>query len=89
MMIGMPIVAPATTEIPTVIASGVNGFIHTDRKALEQAMAALLRDPALAREWGEAARRTALERFHIERFVRDWCAALAEVTDTKRAALAA
>ena len=89
MMIGMPIVAPATTEIATVIASGVNGYVDTNRKALEQAMASLLADPGLAREWGEAARRTALERFKIERFVRDWCEVLAEVTDTKQAALAA
>ena len=34
MMIGMPIVAPATTELVTVIRSGVNGYIDTNRKAL-------------------------------------------------------
>ena len=89
MMIGMPIVAPATTELVTVIQSGVNGYIDTNRKALAEVMIDLVRDPRLAREWGEAARRTALERFDIERFVRDWCAVLAEVTDTKQAALAA
>ena len=89
MMIGMPIVAPATTELATVIASGENGYVDTDRAALASAMLELIRDPALARDWGEAARRTALERFNIERFVDDWCAVLAEITDTKKAALAA
>jgi len=89
MMIGMPVVAPATTEMATVIQSGTNGYIDTNRKALADAMKDLVRDPRLAREWGAAARRTALERFNIERFVRDWCAVLAEVTDTKEAALAA
>lgn len=89
MMIGMPIVAPATTELATVIASGANGYIDTNRAALASAMEELIRDPALARDWGEAARRTALERFNIERFVSDWCAVLAEATDTRKAALAA
>ncbi|HSN20874.1 MAG TPA: glycosyltransferase family 4 protein [Usitatibacter sp.] len=89
MMIGMPVVAPATTEMVTVVQSGVNGYVDTSRDALAEVMADLVRDPRLAREWGEAARRTALERFAIERFVRDWCAVLAEATDTKRAALAA
>jgi glycosyltransferase involved in cell wall biosynthesis len=89
MMIGMPIVAPATTELVTVIRSGENGYIDTNRAALASAMQELIRDPALARDWGEAARRTALERFNIERFVGDWCEVLAEVTDTRKAALAA
>ncbi|MCS6498327.1 glycosyltransferase family 1 protein, partial [Burkholderia thailandensis] len=40
------------------------------------AMRALIREPALAQEWGAAARRDALARFGIERFVRDWDAAL-------------
>jgi glycosyltransferase involved in cell wall biosynthesis len=85
MMIGMPVVAPATTEIVTVIRSGVNGYVDTNRAALAGAMQELLRDPALARRWGEAARETALERFGIGRFVRDWSAVLAEVTGTREA----
>jgi len=85
MMIGMPVVAPATTEIVSVIRSGVNGYVDTNRAALAGAMQELLRDPALARRWGEAARETALERFGIGRFVRDWSAVLAEVTGTREA----
>jgi glycosyltransferase involved in cell wall biosynthesis len=45
-----------------------------------EAMTALLRDPAQARRLGEGARRTALERFHIDRFARDWHDALLHVT---------
>jgi hypothetical protein len=89
MMIGMPIVAPATTEMVTVIQNGVNGYVDTNRKALADVMEDLVRDPALARRWGDAARATALERFGIERFVGDWSAALADVTDTRNQALAA
>jgi hypothetical protein len=35
-------------------------------------MAELIAHPDLARQWGEGARRTARERFAIERFVDDW-----------------
>jgi glycosyltransferase involved in cell wall biosynthesis len=43
-------------------------------------MKELLERPDLARELGEAARRTAEERFGIDRFVDDWCAVFDEVT---------
>jgi hypothetical protein len=89
MMIGMPIVAPATTEMVTVIQNGVNGYVDTNRRALADVMEDLVRDPALARRWGDAARKSALERFNIERFVADWSAVLADVTGTQKQALAA
>ena len=72
MTIGMPIICLATTELATVIRNGENGFIHTDVDNLVEAMTALLRDPAQARRLGDGARRTALERFHIDRFAHDW-----------------
>ena len=72
MMIGMPIVAPATTEMVTVIRNGENGYVDTNKNALYDVMHDLVRDRALARRWGDEARKTALERFNIERFVRDW-----------------
>ena len=72
MMLGMPIVGLATTELPTVIRDGENGFIATDERALHDAMRRLIDDPALARRMGAAARETALARFGIERFAADW-----------------
>jgi glycosyltransferase involved in cell wall biosynthesis len=75
MLVGLPIVAFATTEIPTVIEDGVSGFIATDPAVLRDAMTALLADRELARQIGEAGRRTALERFAMDRFARDWTAA--------------
>jgi hypothetical protein len=76
MMVGMPVIGLATTELPTVIVNGENGFVDTRVDRLVDAMQRLLRDPAEARRWGDGARRTALERFSIERFVRDWMAAI-------------
>ncbi|GLU32041.1 glycosyltransferase family 4 protein [Trinickia caryophylli] len=80
MTIGMPIVGLATTELATVIRNGENGFVATDADALVASMQALLRDPREAKRLGDGARRTALERFAIGRFVDDWCAVLREVT---------
>lgn len=72
MAVGVPVVGLATTELPTVIEDGVNGFVSTDPARLVEAMEALLADPGLARRIGEAGRRTARERFSLDRFVHDW-----------------
>ena len=79
MMVGLPIVGLATTELVTVIRNGENGFVDTDLGALVARMRELLADPGLARRLGQAARVTATERFGIARFVADWQRALAEV----------
>ena len=83
MMLGMPVVALATTEMVTVIRDGVNGFVDTDAHRLIQRMKLLLSDKHLSRSMGEQARRTALQRFGIERFVADWNAAFMEVTGSR------
>jgi hypothetical protein len=72
MLVGLPVVGLATTELVTVIENGVNGFIDTDPAKLLEPMRLLLADPAEARRIGEAGRRVAAERFDIRRFVRDW-----------------
>jgi hypothetical protein len=80
MMVGTPVVALATTELAGVLRDGVNGIADTRVERLVDAMRGLLADPAQARAIGEAGRRTANERFHIDRFVADWDAALRDVT---------
>jgi glycosyltransferase involved in cell wall biosynthesis len=80
MMLGVPVVALATTEMTTVIRDGLNGFIDTEPARLVSAMQALLGDPGEARRLGREARRTALARFGIERFVADWNRAFYDVT---------
>jgi hypothetical protein len=80
MMVGLPIVGLATTELATVIRNGVNGFINTRLDPLLQAMRHLLDEPREARALGDAARRYANERFHIGRFVDDWNRTFTAVT---------
>ncbi len=79
MMIGMPIIGLATTEMATVVENGVSGYVDTDPGRLVEVMQALLKDPAEARRLGAGARRRALERFNIERFIQDWEAAFTQV----------
>jgi glycosyltransferase involved in cell wall biosynthesis len=84
MMLGLPIVGLATTELATTIENGVSGFIHTDVGRLIAEMRNLLTDPDEARRLGEGARRAARARFSIERFARDWDDTLRLVTSTER-----
>ena len=83
MMVGLPVIALATTEMATVIRNGVSGYIDTHLRALIGPMQQLIADPGEARMLGERARQTALERFNIDRFVSDWESALALVTGTQ------
>jgi hypothetical protein len=79
MMIGLPVVGLATTEMATVVEDGVSGFVATDVGRLIGPMHDLLSDPEAARRMGAQARRAALERFSIERFAREWEDAFATV----------
>ena len=84
MLLGMPIVGLATTEMATAIENDVSGYVDTDPARLVERMRALLADPGRARELGAGARRYARERFGIQRFVADWCDALGTVTGSAR-----
>ncbi len=79
MTIGMPVVALATTELPTVIENGKSGYISCDINKLIDHMQYLLKYPTEAQRMGECARLVAQERFGLERFIKDWNAAFALV----------
>ena len=83
MMLGMPILGLATTEMVTAIENGVSGYVDTRLDRLIERMRELLADPAEARRLGDGARRYALERFGIERFARDWDAAFGQVCGSR------
>jgi glycosyltransferase involved in cell wall biosynthesis len=72
MMIGLPIIGLATTEMVTTVANGISGYLDTDVGRLVEHMRRLLADPEAARMLSVGARCHAQQRFHIERFVRDW-----------------
>jgi glycosyltransferase involved in cell wall biosynthesis len=87
MMVGLPIVGLATTEMVTVVEQGRSGYLDTNPARLIPFMQELLADAAHARRLGQYARRYAEERFNIARFVRDWDNALTFITGKRSAAL--
>jgi glycosyltransferase involved in cell wall biosynthesis len=79
MTIGMPIIALATTELPTVIENGKSGYISCNVDELVEHMRRLLADPIEAKHLGAHAKKVAQERFGLKRFIHDWNAAFARV----------
>jgi hypothetical protein len=75
MTIGMPVVALATTELPTVIEHGKTGYVSCNVDELIDHMRFLLREPGEARRIGASTQAVACERFGLGRFIRDWNAA--------------
>jgi Glycosyl transferases group 1 len=88
MHLGMPVVALATTEVPEAVPDEA-GLVSNDLSELEAALRRLVRDPEEARERGLAARRAALVRYGLDRFLADWDALLSEVVVDARREVAA
>jgi glycosyltransferase involved in cell wall biosynthesis len=80
MMIGLPVIGLATTELPRVIGESGGGYVDTELARLVDASRELLRDRGRAAELGRRARAYACERFGIERFAADWSRVFNEVT---------
>jgi glycosyltransferase involved in cell wall biosynthesis len=78
--IGMPVIALATTEIPTVIENDVHGYISNNLDELIEKMQILIKNPQEAKRLGDNARTLAQERFGMDRFVRDWNTIFTSVT---------
>ncbi len=72
MMMAMPVVALATTEMSSVIENGVSGYIDTNINTLIDYMKELLDNPFEAKKLGLGAKEVAMERFSIERFSQNW-----------------
>jgi len=80
MTIGMPIVALATTELPTVVLNGETGYVSCDIDTLIEHMRFLLSDYEEASRMGRNARALAQQRFGLDRFINDWNRAFVLVT---------
>lgn len=72
MMAGVPVIGFAATELARVIENRRNGYIDTDPAQLVAVMKELIGAPGLAAAWGAEARKTALERYGMDRFIADW-----------------
>ena len=89
MMLGMPILGLATTEMVSTIENGISGYLHNDPERLMETMRLLLEQPGEAQRLGQGARTAAREQFAIERFAHDWERTFAEVVGQRRTTRAA
>lgn len=78
MHLGLPVLALATTEAARAVPPDA-GCVSNNPVELHRAARELLADPELARERGRAARRWALARYGLARFLADWDALLVEL----------
>jgi hypothetical protein len=79
MTAGLPVLALSTTEAPEAVPPEA-GLVTNDIEALLATAARWLADPDEARDRGLAARRHALSRYGLPRFLADWDRLLKEVT---------
>lgn len=79
MHVGLPVVALATTEVVEAVPREA-GVVSNRIDRLQDALRRFVADPDEARERGLAARRAAVARYGLERFLRDWNAVFEEVT---------
>jgi hypothetical protein len=84
MMIGLPVVGLATTEMVTVIQDGYSGVLHTDVSYLIKEMKRLIYDSEYAATLGAAGKKEVEKRFNIKRFTDDWYRVLEEVIEKKK-----
>ncbi|GII56807.1 glycosyl transferase [Planotetraspora thailandica] len=78
MMLGMPVVALATTEAVEAVPPEA-GVVSTKVPTLVAALRAFAADPELAVQVGKAARAAALARYDLGRFLSDWDQTLDDV----------
>jgi hypothetical protein len=79
MHLGLPVVGLATTEAVEAVPADA-GVLSTRPERLWAAVREFLHDQDAARLAGKAARAAALERYGLDRFLRDWDRLLGEVT---------
>lgn len=72
MACGCAIVSTANCMIPEIITHKHNGLISNDPNELRSFLELLLNDNDLARQLGDNARKTIIEKFNINRFCENW-----------------
>ena len=83
MMIGLPVLVLDTTEASRAVPPGA-GALSTDVEVLTATAARLLTDRDEAAARGRVGREAALQRYGIERFVRDWDGVLTRACEHRR-----
>lgn len=72
MLCGLATVNADSHDVDRFIENGINGFYAATAEELADRIGFLLADPARAWRIGQAGRETAMQRFHIDRYLADW-----------------
>lgn len=72
MMVGLPIIALPTTEMPEIIKNGKDGFMSNDIDVIIEKMQILLQDRDYALSLSTHVKNTAHQKFDIHRFIKEW-----------------
>lgn len=72
MACGCAIVSTATCMIPDIIQHGVNGLISNDPKELRSYLEMLVNNEPIAKKLGDNARKTIVEKYNINSFIKNW-----------------
>ena len=72
MLCGLATVNADSHDVDRFIENGKNGFLAATAEELADQLGFLLADPARAWRIGQAGRETAMQRFHIDRYLADW-----------------
>ena len=67
-----PVVATDYSAKNTPIIDGYNGFITNDEEQMRERLILLFKNPKLAAQLGQNARKTIETEFSIQRFTNDW-----------------
>jgi hypothetical protein len=83
MSAGVAVVASDVGGLREIIRDGENGvLVENDVNAVSEALRKLAADPAMVRRLGGAARQTVIDRFTVERMVRDTAAVYRQVASS-------
>jgi glycosyltransferase involved in cell wall biosynthesis len=79
MMCGIPVITTNFYDEELFIENGVNGFYSNNIQQIKEYAALLLADKNLQAEMARNIYKTALEKFHISRFLVEWKKVIAEI----------
>jgi glycosyltransferase involved in cell wall biosynthesis len=73
MSVGLPTIVTRIGGMPEVVTDGLSGLVIEPRSssAIYEAISRLMENPALAKELGQAGRKTIIEKFSVARAVRE------------------
>lgn len=72
MACGCAIVSTSTCMIPEIIKHGENGLLSNNPQELKDYCKQLLLDPSYARQLGNNAKNTILEKYNLSQFINNW-----------------